>query len=490
MNFTQYIFEESRILNDKIAIFHKDKVISYSELYSLILKIIGKIESLKIKPKENIILMADNSFFFVASYLAIIGSGRIVVPIHPDFGKQNFQFVRQSCDVNIFFIQKKYWKRFISYEIYKEIVFSNSDIDNAINIFTLENSNTSIKTIENRNDLAVIIFTSGSTGTPKGVMLSHYNLRYNTDSIIKYLQLKNSDRVMVILPFSYCFGASLLHTHLRVGGQIVLNNMFMFPGKVLDEINDKECTNFAGVPSVFSILLRRSPLKKMKFPTLRLVQQAGGKLTNNYIEELREALPTTKIYVMYGQTEATARLSYLPPQEVLRKIGSIGKGIPDVVLKIVDKTGAELSFGEVGEIIAKGDNIMKGYFKDLEMTSSTVKNGWLHTGDLAKMDEEGYLYLMAREKEIIKVGGKRVSPKEIEEVILSIPEVVDCTIKGVEDEILGEALKAVVVVDGSCDVDVIKTQIIKLSKEKLALFKSPQVFEFSNSMNLKATGKK
>ena len=142
------------------------------------------------------------------------------------------------------------------------MIFSDSDIDKTINIFTLEVDDGSIKEVEERNDLAIMFFTSGSTGTPKGVMLSHYNLRYNTNSIIEYLQLKNSDRVMVILPFSYCFGASLLHTHLRVGGQIVLNNMFMFPGKVLNEINEKECTNFAGVPSVFSILLRRSPLKK------------------------------------------------------------------------------------------------------------------------------------------------------------------------------------------------------------------------------------
>jgi acyl-CoA synthetase (AMP-forming)/AMP-acid ligase II len=193
---------------------------------------------------------------------------------------------------------------------------------------------------------------------------------------------------------------------------------------------------------------------------------------------------------MYGQTEATARLSYLPPKMIHKKKGSIGKGIPGVSLKIVNNKGEEVNFGEEGELLAKGENIMLGYYKEPEETKKAIIDGWLCTGDIAVADKEGYLYLMARKKEIIKVGGKRVSPKEIEEVILSVPEVVDCTIIGVEDDILGEAIKAVIVLNNPLDQQLMKEKILLKCSEKLSLYKIPQYFEFENNIAVNAAGKK
>ena len=157
---------------------------------------------------------------------------------------------------------------------------------------------------------------------------------------------------------------------------------------------------------------------------------------------------------------------------------------------IVDEIGNELPVGEVGEIVAHGGNIMLGYYKDPETTNNTLKNGWLHTGDLAKKDQDGFIFVVAREKEIIKVGGKRVSPKEIEEVILSVPEVVDCTIKGIYDDVLGEALKAAVVIEGKFVESDLKEKILKKCKERLAIYKIPQIYIFENAMKVKSTGKK
>ena len=175
---------------------------------------------------------------------------------------------------------------------------------------------------------------------------------------------------------------------------------------------------------------------------------------------------------------------------VSSKKGSIGKGIPGVTLKIVDKHGKEVGIGEEGELMAKGDNIMLGYYKEPEETKKTIKDGWLYTGDIAIEDEDGYLYLMARKKEIIKVGGKRVSPKEIEEVILSIPEVVDCTITGIEDELLGEAIKAIIVLNSTMDQQIMKEKILTRCSEKLSLYKIPQLIEFENNLSVNAAGKK
>ena len=323
------------------------------------------------------------------------------------------------------------------------------------------------------------------------MMISHKNIVANTESIIEYLSLNQNDIMLVVLPFYYCYGLSLLHTHLKVGGSIVLNNSFIFLGSVINNLKDYKCTGFAGVPSHFQILLKKSKsFKTTEFPDLKYVTQAGGKLHAVFIRDFVKSFPTVDFYVMYGQTEATARLSYLSPELVKTKDTSIGKAIPGVEFKIVNNNGEEVAIDEEGELLAKGDNIMLGYYKDDKGTNETLKDGWLHTGDMAKIDEDGFVYLLARKKEIIKVGGKRVSPKEIEEVILSIPEVVDCTIKGVEDEILGEAIEATIVLSNKMEEAEMKEKILKLCSLNLAIYKIPQKIIFENSIKISSTGKK
>jgi acyl-CoA synthetase (AMP-forming)/AMP-acid ligase II len=278
---------------------------------------------------------------------------------------------------------------------------------------------------------------------------------------------------------------------LRIGGSIVLNNSFIFLGSIINNLLDYKCTGFAGVPSHFQILLRKSDnFKKTRFPDLKYVTQAGGKLAPIFIDEFRKSHPEVTFIVMYGQTEATARLSYLPPELYEAKKGSMGKGIPGVELRVVNEKGKRIKPGEIGEVIASGDNIMIGYFGDEEGTRSTIRDGWLYTGDLGTVDQDGYIFLTARKKEIIKVGGKRISPKEIEAVILELPDVVDCTIDGVEDELLGEALKATIVTRGENDKDAMLDKIRQHCSRHLALYKIPQLFELKEQLVISATGKK
>ncbi len=188
--------------------------------------------------------------------------------------------------------------------------------------------------------LAEIIFTSGSTGEPKGVMITHKNIIANTDSIIEYLNLTADDVIEIVLPFYYCYGLCLLHTHLKVGGSMVFNNNFMFLGAVINDLKKYKCTGFAGVPSHFQVLLRKSKsFKSDNFPDLRYVTQAGGKLHKVFIQEFMDNQPDITFYVMYGQTEATARLSYLPPEHLEEKLGSLGKAIPGVTLELMDDQG-------------------------------------------------------------------------------------------------------------------------------------------------------
>jgi len=332
------------------------------------------------------------------------------------------------------------------------------------------------------------MFTSGSTSKPKGVMLTHYNLMYNTNSIIEYLKLTKNDRVEVVLPFYYCYGTSLLNTHFRCGGSLVINNRFMFPETVIEDIKKYNCTGFAGVPSTYQILLRMTSIKTAKLPSLRYVTQAGGRLPEVFISELCEALEGTDVYIMYGQTEATARLSYLPPEQIKNKLGSIGRGIPGTELVVLNKEGNPTSVGEVGEIAARGENIMKGYFNDQEETKKVLKNGLLYTGDLAFRDEDGYIFVVSREKNIIKCAGNRISPKEIENTICSIKEVVECAVIGVEDDILGEAIKAFVVLkDKNSSID--DKYIIDYCSSVLPRYKLPKYVQFLSQLPKNSSGK-
>lgn len=483
MNVFDYLFEHSSHLKKDFLLGNKEQV-SYRSLYrdahhlAVVLKA-GYGEG------NNMLLCSPNSVFFLTAYLAIMKSGNVCVPLNPTIEESNLKYITDLCGAKTAFVadslRNEKWK--VVNEVHYELpesgeAFSNGD-PGELPAFDSER-------------LAEIIFTSGSTGEPKGVMITHGNIIANTDSIIAYLGLTDRDVIEVVLPFYYCYGLSLLHTHLRVGGSAVFNNSFMFLGSVIRDLNIYRCTGFAGVPSHFQILMRKTKtFKSTSFPHLKYVTQAGGKLHTAFIEEFVESFPEVSFYVMYGQTEATARLSYLPPEKVLDKLGSMGRAIPGVELRIVDEQGEEITAtGVVGEVVARGDNIMKGYIGDEKSTGETLRNGWLHTGDLASMDEEGYFFLTARSKEIIKVGGRRISPKEIEEVIVTMPGVIDCNISGIHDDFLGEALKAEIVVTRQDDHPLDEAMVKAFCASNLAQEKVPQVVVFTTHIDIAATGKK
>jgi long-chain acyl-CoA synthetase len=480
MNAFDYFFEKSADL-DKPFLVGKEEL-SYRQLYNSSLALATWLQN-EVGRDKHIILISVNNIFFITTYLAILKSGNICIPLDPGIEKENFNYINELTNPVLIFLTRDFEKKLSLGD--SKCIFSdtlhNSMADHKLPVdkeFDRENS-------------AEIIFTSGSTGKPKGVVISHKNLIANTESIVEYLRLTVDDRMLVVLPFYYCYGLSLFHTHLRVGGSIVLNNSFIFLGSIIKDLKEYKCTGFAGVPSHFQILLRKSDsFKKTDFPDLKYVTQAGGKLATIFIDEFRESLPQVKFIVMYGQTEATARLSYLPPELYEKKKGSMGKGIPGVELKVVNEKGENVKPGETGEVIARGDNIMKGYFADDEGTKSALRNGWLYTGDLGIVDKDGYIYLTARKKEIIKVRGKRISPKEIEAVILEISEVIDCSVEGIDDEIEGETLKATIVVRKDARNSVTRESIMQHCTKRLALYKIPQVYELNEELTISATGKK
>jgi acyl-CoA synthetase (AMP-forming)/AMP-acid ligase II len=303
------------------------------------------------------------------------------------------------------------------------------------------------------NDLAVLFATSGSTGTPRFVMVSHGNLIANTEAIIRSQGLSNDERAMLILPLSYCFGASVLHTHLYQGGGVVFDRRFMFPDKVLHAIDKYACTTFAGVPTVYNILLRRSNIRSIAMPTLRRFLQAGGPMAPQRITEMRAAVPKPKFYVMYGQTEATARISCLAPEHLEEKLGSAGRPLDNLIVRIVDEDGEDLPAGKVGEIMVKGPSIAMGYLNEPEESLRVFNHGWLRTGDLAHLDAEDYIWIDGRIGTFLKMRGVRVSFAEVEAKVVAVPGVYECAATAVPHPEVGEALALYIVPDkGAGDI--------------------------------------
>jgi len=338
------------------------------------------------------------------------------------------------------------------------------------------------------DDLGAILYTSGSTGKPRGVTLSHRNLAANTRQILAYLKLTGEDSVLSVLPFHYSFGNSLLLTHVAVGGRVVVDNRFAYPATVVDNLEASRVTGFSGVPSTYAILVARTNFLARPWPDLRYLTQAGGAMSPALQRQIRESLPERiRVFVMYGQTEASARLSWVPPERLPEKYGSIGLGIPGVTLTVRRPDGSECAPGEVGEVVAQGDNIMLGYWNDPAETAQVLFPDGLHTGDLGRKDADGYIWLVDRIKNMIKAGANRVSAKEVEETIAEIAGVQEVCVVGVPDELLGEAIEAFVVPRPGSDLAAGAIQ--HHCRENLALYKIPRAVHFLAALPKNSSGK-
>jgi len=479
---------------NKIAVVHDKNRINYGELNNLSDAFATALCREGVQKGDRVIMSLNNSIEYLIAYFAILKTGAVIVALDTKLVSREFLNVYKNSAPKAIITDEK------NYHAIQKII----NIDDDIKLLSIDKNSITDQTVPfncppcSENDLAMIIYTSGTTGTPKGVMVSHLNLSANADSIIKYLHLTEKDRVMVVLPFFYSYGNSLLTTHIKCGGTLVINNRFLFPNVVLEEMVSEEVTGFAGVPSSFSILINKSSIRKYRFPKLRYITQAGGAMPPQMVEDFLGIIPDVQFYIMYGQTEASARLTYLEPNYLMKKIGSVGKAIPGVELVIVNKAGTPVmpwkinktgligEAGETGEIMAKGKNIMQGYWNSPDETALTIKDGWLCTGDIARVDEDAFIYIIDRKKDIIKSGANRISPLEIENIVLQLPYVHECAAVGIKDDLLGEAIYLFVVVDG---FSIEKKDILLYCHKNLASYKLPKKIKFVDELPKTSSGK-
>ena len=347
-------------------------------------------------------------------------------------------------------------------------------------------------------DLAALIYTSGSTGKPKGVMLNHAQIMAGSSIVCKYLKITESDRLLAVLPFSFDAGLNQLITAFQQGSTLVLIS-FSFAREIVQTLIAEKITALAGVPTLWGLMVQpRSSLAKHQFPHLRYITNTGGKMPQNVLATLRKCLPETEIYLMYGLTEAF-RSTYLPPEQIDLRPDSIGKAIPNTEILVVNDNGQPCKPGEIGELVHRGPTVSLGYWGQPKLTAQKLRAHPLHSsefgnqervcysGDLVKMDEEGFLYFVSRRDMMIKSSGFRISPTEVEEVLMASDRLQMAAAIGIPDNLLGQAVKAFVVKNEGAELNL--ESLLEFCGEKLPRYAIPQQIEIVDQLPQTTSGK-
>jgi len=500
-----FLEQHAQATPEQLACIYDNDVVTYGEMERQSNRVARLLRELGVRRGDRVAVLIENSSAYISAYYGILKCGGITVAMYTTTTAKTLAYILNDCAVRVLVTQSKHLKlleeiRDSLSKLHAIILLDESGTGSLAspNIASLPWPMSNSQHVAQQPDgplnlpmidlnLASIIYTSGSTGGPRGAMLSHLNIVTNTRSIVSYLGLTSQDRIMVVLPFPYVYGKSLLNTHIAVGATVIIDNRFLFPNVVLRTMQEKGATGFAGVPSTYAILLGKSAVRKMEFPGLRYLTQAGGAMAPTLIREVMEVFTGKKLFVMYGATEASARLSYLPPEDLPRKVGSIGKPIPNVELRLIKDDGEEAGRDEVGEIVARGANIMQGYWNQPEETKAVLTEHGFHTGDLGRVDDEGFFYVVGRKRDMIKSAGNRVSAKEIEEIILEHPNILETAVIGVPDKFIGEAICAYIVPKNS--VPIPSEELIGYCKERLPEYKVPRSVIVSESLPKNASGK-
>ncbi|MBN2070340.1 MAG: AMP-binding protein [Candidatus Krumholzibacteriota bacterium] len=496
-------------LNEKPAIIQGANRYTFGDIDKAANSLAAELQSCGVKYGDRVAVLIDNSIETIISVWGILKAGCIFFVVNPTTKSQKIKYILNDCGASCLIAHRSRWKAV--HDILADIpslrtVISTgvtdtgtlSPVPDKIRLMPWEevmdnscDSPPSIKTID--IDLAALIYTSGTTGNPKGVMLTHHNMVSASTSITTYLENTENDIILNLLPFSFDYGLYQILMAAQFGGTVVLERSFSYPYAVINSLKKEKVTGFPIVPTISAILLQMQDLDKEDFSFLRYVTNTAAALPISHIEGLQRIFPSTSIYSMYGLTECK-RVSYLPPSELARRPDSVGKGMPNEEVYLVDEEDRVIDQpGKIGELVVRGSNVMMGYWNLPKETEERLRPGlysWeksLYTGDLFRMDDEGFLYFVSRMDNIIKSRGEKISPKEIENTLYSIEGVLEAAVVGVPDELLGEAIKAYIVLRKGTDLS--EKKILSHCARNLEDFMIPKYIEFRESLPKTSTGK-
>ena len=419
-----------------------------------------------------------NDWGAVISIFAILKAGAVFVPINPGVKPDKLQYILNNCRAAAVILDDRpsSWRCVLRYRDFPDIEREfPPERPPAVNIDL---------------DLACLIYTSGSTGEPKGVMCDHSNVTFAASSIIQYLGNTENDIIINTLPLSFDYGLYQLLMTFKFGGTLVLENSFAFPSTVLKRMEHEGVTGFPGVPTTFGLMLQ-TDLPSYDLSNLRYLTNTGAALPPTHIERLRRAFPQASLYSMYGLTE-TKRTLYLPPDQLHKHSGSVGIAIPGTEVWIEDENGHRLGPDQVGELVVRGRHVMRGYWEAPEETAKCFRLGPIpgerlcYSGDLFRMDADGYMYFVGRKDDIIKCRGEKVAPKEVENVLYRLPGVLEAAVVGTPDPICGHAIKAIIVPKNR---ELTRQMVLAHCAAHLENFMVPKYIEFRPELPKTFSGK-
>ncbi len=479
-NIFKFLYDSYNKFPNNNLVFSKGKYWTYSEIYNKVFGFVDILKKQEISQNDNVILYMENSAEYIIAYFALLYIGAVIVPINISMNVENIEYIINDSNAKCI-IGTGFRINFLKKNI-KNWKFKTLEI----NAYKIPNINLEDINYYDDSSVALILYTSGTTSTPKGVMLTHKNLESNTNSILDYLKLNEKDSVLEILSFGYSYGNSLLLTHVKAGAMLYISYDAIYPQKILQILENEKLTGFSTVGSYLNILLKQDNISKKSFENIKYMTFAGESTSYDDLKKLSELGSHLSLYVMYGQTEASARLSYLPPEMVIKKKGSCGIPINGVTIRIVDDNGNDVETRSTGELIVKGDNVMRGYYNDPEATKEKVIDGWLFTGDVAYLDEDGFIYIVGRKNDLIKNLGHRISPLEIEGQINKCENILESAVVESKDEFNNIKIKAYVVLK---DKNLGILNLNENLRRSLPAFKRPHIIEIIDDLPKTFNGK-
>jgi long-chain acyl-CoA synthetase len=493
----------------KIALICQKNRINYSEINQAANALAENLIASGFQPQDRAIIYLENSPESIISLFGILKAGGVFVIINPKVKCRKLVYIVEDCQARVLITDQLHAREiaaaFSKLPSLLRLVVTGSELDPVVNRSPSIPEALPFEKILHRGfsgdvqsriidiDLASLIYTSGSSGNPKGVMLTHLNMISAANSIIQYLGNTPDDIIIDTLPLAFDYGLYQVLMAFKFGGTVVLEKTFTFPEQVIDLVIKEKVTGWPMVPTIAALLCRLKNLGQRDFSNLRYITSTGQSLPEKHIARLQSIFPKVKIFSMYGLTECK-RVSYLSPEELSRRPGSVGKAMPNTEVFIVDELGKEIQEpGMPGELVVRGANVMQGYWNLPEATTQALRPGRyplekvLYTGDLFKKDTEGYLYFLGRKDDIVKTAGHMVSPREVENVLCEMRGVVEAAVIGVQDEILGQAIKAFVHVSDESPIG--EKEVLGFCKQYLEDYALPKYITFCGALPKNDSGK-
>ena len=486
---------------EKTALVFNDKRYNYSQLTKWVMQLARGFREYGLKRNERIVIYLDNCPETIAAVYATLAADGVFVVVNNQVKYQKLKYIINNCEASYCLTAKQFLS---SPDVIDRL---RKDCPSLRNIFFIDEAPFEGVSISEFNsygsdpvksdnidiDIAGIIYTSGSTGFPKGVTMTHLNMVSAVRSITTYLRNTENDIVLNVLPLSFDYGLYQVLMCYYFGGTLVLQKDMVYIYKIIETLQKEKVTGFPIVPTILSLLLQLKNPELINLGDLRYISNTGAALQVQHIKRLRSLYPHVQIFSMYGLTECK-RVSYLEPEEIEKKPTSVGKAMPNLEVKIVDDNWNELPPNTTGKLIVRGTSVMQGYWNDKKATEERIKQGrhpferFLDTGDLFKMDEEGYLYFVGRNDDLLKVKGERVAPREVETILCQYPGVAEAAVIGKPDEELGSRVTAFVVPDGSNNPIEVNS-LLRYCKQNLEDFAVPKELIIVNELPRNQNGK-